>query len=134
MWLKFITLLSVSSLAMQTAVEECTGQVGSKIIFEDTQLRLWNFTLAPGESSSMHTHKCDYYFAVTSPSRLAIFDRDGGRISDSVVEGVLAFKVKEEMLVQTGGDLVIPRTHAVKNEGSTNFNEILIEIKSSCVI
>lgn len=35
---------------------EIDGFVGSKVIFEDEMVRVWNFTLPPGGMTSLHRH------------------------------------------------------------------------------
>ena len=35
---------------------EMDGFVGSRVIFEDEMVRVWNFTLKPGGMTSLHRH------------------------------------------------------------------------------
>ena len=49
------------------------GYVGSYLIHEDTTQRVWNFTLEPGQMTSMHRHDYDYTFVVIRPSTLEVF-------------------------------------------------------------
>jgi len=38
------------------------ADVGTKLIFENDRVRVWEFTLAAGESIGAHTHEHDYFF------------------------------------------------------------------------
>ena len=49
------------------------GYVGSYVIFENEQVRAWNFTLEPGQMTSMHRHDFDYSFGAVKPSQLEVF-------------------------------------------------------------
>jgi quercetin dioxygenase-like cupin family protein len=36
--------------------------VGTKLIFENERVRIWEFTLQPGETIEAHRHEHDYFF------------------------------------------------------------------------
>ena len=36
------------------------GDVGTKLMFENDLIRVWNFELSPGESIGWHRHNSDY--------------------------------------------------------------------------
>lgn len=63
------------------------GYVGSDVIYEDAYARIWNFTLAPGQSTSMHRHDHDYDFVAISPTQLEVYGEDGSRLLDFRAEG-----------------------------------------------
>ena len=39
-------------------------------MIENESQRIWNFTLEPGQMTSMHRHDFDYSFVAIKPSRL----------------------------------------------------------------
>ena len=138
--------ITISSLAIETkdlgTAKSCTcdedgnsceldGYVGSNVIYEDDDVRIWNFTLAPGEMTSMHRHDHDYHFVVIKPTTLEVFGEDGSRLFDFWAEDTLGFKVVGDFLeVQNGIDLPpVPRVHAAKNIGTEIYYEILFETK-----
>ena len=47
------------------------GGVGSRILFEDDNVRIWDMTLQPGEASDLHTHEHDYYLIIQSGDLVA---------------------------------------------------------------
>eukprot|EP00600_Ochromonadales_sp_CCMP1393_P002681 CAMPEP_0174987564 /NCGR_PEP_ID=MMETSP0004_2-20121128/19622_1 /TAXON_ID=420556 /ORGANISM="Ochromonas sp., Strain CCMP1393" /LENGTH=170 /DNA_ID=CAMNT_0016240647 /DNA_START=19 /DNA_END=531 /DNA_ORIENTATION=- len=116
----------------QSELCEVDGYVGSKVIFEDEKVRVWNFTLAPGEMTSMHRHDYDYHFVAVQPSQLEVWGETGERLFDFRAEGTLGFTVEGDFLVPAKGvDLPwpVPRTHAAKNIGPDPYYEILFESK-----
>ena len=38
------------------------AEVGTKLVFENERVRVWEFTLQPGETIPAHTHDHDYFF------------------------------------------------------------------------
>jgi hypothetical protein len=110
------------------------GYVGSKIIFEDESVRIWNFTLAPGEMTSMHRHDCDYHFVAVTPTELEVWVENGDRAFSFRAEGTLGFKVVGDELIQTASEkpIVAPRTHAARNIGTAVYYELLFESKTKC--
>eukprot|EP00584_Thalassiosira_punctigera_P005799 CAMPEP_0172536782 /NCGR_PEP_ID=MMETSP1067-20121228/8508_1 /TAXON_ID=265564 ORGANISM="Thalassiosira punctigera, Strain Tpunct2005C2" /NCGR_SAMPLE_ID=MMETSP1067 /ASSEMBLY_ACC=CAM_ASM_000444 /LENGTH=161 /DNA_ID=CAMNT_0013321941 /DNA_START=112 /DNA_END=597 /DNA_ORIENTATION=+ len=107
------------------------GYVGSTVLYEDDAVRVWNFTLAPGEMTSMHRHDHDYRFVAIKPTQLEVYGEDGSRLFDFRAEGVLGFKVNGDFLEPIGVELPwpVPRVHAAKNIGDDDYYEILFESK-----
>jgi hypothetical protein len=54
--------------------------IGSKIIFEDETTRIWNFTLGPGEMTSMHRHDCGYHFLAVTSTVLEVWGEMGEKL------------------------------------------------------
>ena len=107
--------------------------VGSYVILEDEFVRVWNFTLEPGQMTSMHKHDFDYSFVAVKPSRLEVFGEDGKRLFDFWATK-LSLRVNGDYLEPTGDVKLpwkIPRVHAARNIGATTYNEILYENKYS---
>jgi hypothetical protein len=107
------------------------GYVGSEVIYEDDDVRVWNFTLAPGAMTSMHNHDYDYRFVAIKPTQLEVYGEDGSRLFDFRAEGVLGFKVVGDFLEPIGIELPfpVPRVHSAKNIGTEDYYEILYESK-----
>ena len=81
-----MTLRSDQSDAQKCVID---GYVGSDVIYDDTKVRIWNFTLAPGEMTTMHRHDYDYYFVAVEPTQLEVWGEDGSRLFDFRAEGTL---------------------------------------------
>ena len=92
------------------------GEVGTKLIFENHRVRIWELALEPGESSHWHTHKRDYVTVGLTESRMRRHFDDG--TSDETVgfAGRYTYADKHQ-------------PHEVTNVGDTAHRNILIEIK-----
>ena len=92
------------------------SEVGTKLVFENDRIKVWEFTLAPGETIGAHTHKHDYFFYPLEGSTLEV-TRANGRVDHVRLEpGSVYYRVR--------GD-----THAAKNTGAGRYHEILVELK-----
>ena len=50
--------------------------VGTKVLFENERVRVWDLALAPGESLAKHIHRTDYFFIVESGGLIRFADPD----------------------------------------------------------
>ncbi len=106
--------------------------VGSRKIYEDDALILWEFELAPGEKTPCHTHEHDYLFHVLQGTRLEVFDAQDQYLGafDSPTGATFALRLEGDELVSTDDKgLRAPATHSARNGGSGHYREILIEKK-----
>jgi len=55
---------------------EPTDQVGTRLLFENERVRVWDLSLAPGESLEKHIHRTDYFFIVESGGLIRFADPD----------------------------------------------------------
>ena len=58
-----------------------------------------NFTLSPGEMTSMHRHDFDYHFVVLKPTQLEVWGENRERLFDFRAEGTIGFQLKGDFLV-----------------------------------
>ncbi|CAE7609851.1 Tgs1, partial [Symbiodinium microadriaticum] len=123
--------LGVTQPCAAGSICDVDGYVGSKVIFEDDVVRVWNFTLPPGASTSLHRHDLDYHFTAVVPTQLAVYGSRGERLFDFRAEGTLGFRVQGDLLEPTTGQLPfkVPRVHSAVNVGPFAYYEILYEQK-----
>jgi len=64
-----------------------------------------------------------------------VYGEDGSRLFDFRAEGLLGFKVEGDILEPIGIELPwpVPRVHAAKNIGDSDYYEILFELKEGQV-
>jgi hypothetical protein len=108
------------------------GGVGSRKVYEDDSIILWEFELAPGEKTPCHTHEHDYLFYVLAGTRLEVFDAEDRYLGafDSPTGATFALKLDGDELVSTDDKgLRAPATHSARNGGTTTYREILVEKK-----
>jgi mannose-6-phosphate isomerase-like protein (cupin superfamily) len=55
---------------------EPTDQVGTRLMFENDRVRVWDLALAPGASLAKHIHRTDYFFIVESGGLVRFADPD----------------------------------------------------------
>ena len=94
-----------------------TGQTSRQPILENERVRVYRLSLAPGESTEVHTHRL---------SGLAI------AITSGEVEITNQGKTKPDRVPFAAGDLVWRDdvvTHAIKNVGKARFEAVDIEVK-----
>ncbi len=103
--------------------------VGSKKVFENDKVIVWEMALQPGESSGQHTHEHTYFFQVISGSTLETIDSDGVSLGsfDFNTGSTHFLTLDDDKLVY--GDVRVPATHEAKNVGSDPYFEILVELK-----
>jgi quercetin dioxygenase-like cupin family protein len=91
------------------------AEVGTKLIFENERVRVWEFTLQPGESIDAHHHDHDFFF----------YPIEGGTLEVTRATGVTRLTLNAgEVYFRTGGD-----THAAKNVDDHRYHEVLVELK-----
>ena len=90
--------------------------VGTKLIFENERIRIWEFTLQPGETIEAHKHDHDYFF----------YPLEGGKLEVTRATGVTQATLEAgKIYYRKAGD-----THAAKNVDDHRYHEILVELKT----
>lgn len=91
------------------------AEVGTRLIFENDRVRVWEFTLQPGERIEAHRHEFDYLFYPIEGATLEV-SRASGVSNVTLAAGEVYFR--------KGGD-----THAARNIDTHRSHEVLIELK-----
>ena len=115
-----MTTATVPGLPVPADVEK----VGSKLLFENERVRVWELRLEPGQLEALHEHKLDYVMIQIDGDKVAgEFEPDSGGPwgGESYVEGDVA-----NGLVIFAGRGGRERAH---NVGSKPFYEIIVELK-----
>jgi beta-alanine degradation protein BauB len=98
------------------------GPVGSRLLFENERVRLWELRLAPGTDSAVHRHDLDYILVLISGDRIAVQPEPdtGGRYTDYL-----------EAPVVPGAAVFVPRggIETARNVGDEPYYEIIVELK-----
>ena len=98
------------------------GGVGTRVIFEDDRVRIWELKLEPGEHSALHHHDHDYYLAIWSGDYVAGVTPEGSPVDSFVCK-----------LPPEGNTVSIPKggTEWAYNVGEKVYREVLIELKDT---
>jgi len=108
------------------------SEVGTTKVFENDKIIVWEFTLEPGETTPVHTHKHDYVFYVLDGAPLEVFDADNQALPsfDAHTGAVFALRCEGDDLVSMDDKGIrVPATHSARNAGPTRYREILVETK-----
>jgi hypothetical protein len=65
-------------------------RVGTRLVFQNEVVRVWEMKLAPGEASPLHRHRCDYVIAYAN-ALTAEIRLDDERTSASYSTGHVAY-------------------------------------------
>ncbi|HEX2886650.1 hypothetical protein [Vineibacter terrae] len=108
--------------------------VGTEKVFENDKVIVWNFVLAPGEETPMHTHEHAYMWYAIAGAPLQIYDEHGNDLGvfDVPTGGIFSLKLEDgflEVLSENGKGARVPATHKARNIGKTAYREVLVEYK-----
>jgi quercetin dioxygenase-like cupin family protein len=92
--------------------------VGSSILFEDDQVRVWDAEVAPGETLPIHFHDLDYVTVTLTEGDVEVTEGDGTIRGGHRMPGDV-----QVTKVGTG------QTHVLKNVGSAPYRNRIIELK-----
>src|SRR5262245_59013209 len=94
------------------------GPIGSRVIFENDRVRVWELSVEPGESSGLHRHDLPY----------VIVPLTGGTIEIESVDGRTYRPVETigEAIWRDPGEI-----HDLLNHGTATYRNVLVEIKGA---
>jgi quercetin dioxygenase-like cupin family protein len=100
--------------------DEISTKVGTKLLFENDRVRVWDLCLPPGERIETHQHEYDYLYVVIGGGELQTEFPDGS--SDpprEMHDGDVRFREVDGRSI-----------HAARNVGQTPWRNIVVELKS----
>jgi beta-alanine degradation protein BauB len=92
--------------------------VGTRLLFENDRVRVWEMRLAPGESTDRHLHDSDYLFVNLKAAHVTLYPEQGEPISSEARPGGVEY-------TEVGQGIV----HRLQNTGDSEHWEILVELK-----
>jgi len=99
--------------------ESVSSEVGTRLLFENERVRVWDLRLAPGESTDVHRHGSDYFYVVIGDGNLQRIGDDGSEgPSRQMQDGEVHFRHVD------GQDI-----HAARNVGPAPWRNIVVELK-----
>ncbi len=110
------------------------GKLGTEKVFENDQVIVWNFELAPGEETEMHTHEHSYMWYAVAGSTLQVLDENEEDLGEIEIPtgAVFSLKVEDgeiEVLSELSKGVRIPAKHRARNVGPSAYREVLVEYK-----
>ncbi len=101
---------------------EPTEQVGTRLMFENDRVRVWDVALAPGESLAEHVHRLDYVYIVESGGLIRFDDPDGR-------EGHRDVQFEDDRVVFREVGPAGKVDHRLTNIGTKRHRNFVIELK-----
>ncbi len=100
------------------------GDVGTKLLFEDERVRVWQVRLAPGEQGAVHRHDLDHLLVQVAGDRIAVAPEPDseGPFRDYLEADVIPGAV---VRVARGG------VERARNVGKEPYLEVVIELKDA---
>jgi hypothetical protein len=102
------------------------GDVGTRIVFENDRVRVWQVRLAPGEQGPVHAHDLDHLLVQVAGDLIAVVPEPDTRgpyrdyLEADVIPGAVVH-------VTRGG------VESARNVGSRPYLEIVVELKDEGV-
>jgi len=98
---------------------DISSEVGTRLLFENERVRVWDLCLEPGEATGMHAHNTDYLYVVIGDGELQRRDADGelGPVKH-MADGDVVFR-----------DVAGEDVHEAVNSGKSSWRNIVVELK-----
>lgn len=95
-----------------------TTEVGTRVLFENDRVRVWDLDLGPGDRVPFHRHATPYFFVCVDAGRAISRFPDGNAMTLDYAEGATWFDE-----VDHG-----PEIHDLENVGDTRLRFTTIEL------
>jgi hypothetical protein len=95
------------------------GAVGTKLLFENENCRVWLLQLEAGHASEWHVHDCDYVYVVTAPGTAITEHVSGSADADDDDHLGLSRYLAPDI------------GHRLVNTGSSVYENIIVELKGT---
>ncbi len=93
--------------------------VGTRLLFENERVRVWDLQLAPGETTGLHRHTTDFLYVVIGDGTLQTVHPDGSREPPrDMHDGDVRFRAIHDESV-----------HEAVNVGASPWRNIVVELK-----
>ena len=94
------------------------NSIGTHLLFEDEQIRVWQIVLEPGQEAPFHTHECDY---TTFTVEGDLLERPNG---DGTVDRITVTPGRIMRWYQG------TQRHGLRNVGTKTFRNVIFELKN----
>ena len=102
--------------------ETIKNEVGSKVLFENEQIKIWDLQLDPGKNQGMHRHSNDYMVVFIGDCRVRGLNEDGStRFEQEMADGTVLHRKLDSK----------DDVHDLINVGDTTSRNLVIEFITS---
>jgi beta-alanine degradation protein BauB len=98
------------------------GEIGTRVVYENDAVRVWQLELAPGEQTAIHRHELDHLLIQVSGDRIAV-------VPEPETQG--PFREMLEADVVPGAVVYVGKggIERARNVGSRAYLEVIVELK-----
>jgi beta-alanine degradation protein BauB len=102
--------------------ERVLGDVGTKLLFENDRVRVWEVRLDPGQQGDVHRHALDHLLVQVAGDRIAVVPEP---------DSVGPFRQYFEADVIPGAVVEVSRggVESARNVGEEPYLEVVVELK-----
>jgi mannose-6-phosphate isomerase-like protein (cupin superfamily) len=100
---------------------EPTENVGTRLLFENERVRVWDLALQPGESLEKHIHRNDFLFIVVEGGSLRHVDPENPGNDQAV-----RYEDAQVVFIEAGDGTI---HNKLENVGENPYRNFVIEIK-----
>jgi hypothetical protein len=98
------------------------GDVGTRVVFEDDHVRVWQLRLEPGEDSPTHRHELDHLLIQVAGDRIAV-------IPEPDSEGPYRNYLEADVLPGAVVHVTRGGVETARNIGNEPYLEVIVEVK-----
>jgi mannose-6-phosphate isomerase-like protein (cupin superfamily) len=98
-----------------------SDNVGTRLLFENERVRVWDLALAPGETLQRHIHRLDYLFIVVNGGALV-----HANPNDPADRHAVTYNDDQVVFIEANGGVV---HQPLTNIGSTPYRNLVVELK-----
>lgn len=98
------------------------GGVGTRLVWENDRVRIWEMVLEPGERSALHEHTLDYLLIPLAGDRIGV-EVEPDTAGDYRESADFPVPIGKAQFIRRGG------IETAINSGVETYREILVELK-----
>ena len=101
--------------------DDPSDNIGTRLLFENERVRVWDLALAPGETLPRHIHRHDFLFVVINGCELVHANPD-----DPTDRHAVTYTDDQVVFIEANGGTV---HQPLTNVGAAPYRNLVIELK-----
>ncbi len=102
--------------------ERQLGPIGTRMLFENDRVRVWEVRLAPGEQGEVHRHSLDHLLIQVAGDRIAV-------VPEPDTEGPFRDYLEADVIPGAVVEVVRGGVEVARNVGAEPYVEVIVEMK-----
>ena len=98
------------------------GPIGTRMLFENDRVRVWQVRLAPGEEGAVHRHELDHLLIQVAGDRIAV-------VPEADSQGPYPDYLEAEVIPGAVVQVARGGVEAARNVGTEAYLEVIVELK-----